>query len=54
VTTLEKLTEFFPAEDYHQDYVTNNPNQSYVQACSLPKVHKVREAFKDWLKEEGK
>ena len=52
VTTLEKLTEFFPAEDYHQNYVTNNPNQPYVQACSLPKVYKIREAFKDWLKTE--
>jgi peptide-methionine (S)-S-oxide reductase len=54
VTTLEKLTEFFPAEDYHQDYVTNNPNQPYVQACSLPKVYKVRAAFKDWLRTEEK
>lgn len=50
VTTLEPLKEFFPAEDYHQDYVTNNPNQPYVRACSLPKVFKVREAFADWLK----
>lgn len=50
VTTLEPLKEFFAAEDYHQDYVTNNPNQPYVQACSLPKVYKVREAFADWLK----
>jgi peptide-methionine (S)-S-oxide reductase len=50
VTTLEPLTEFYPAEDYHQEYVKNNPTQPYVMACSLPKVRMVREAFKDWLK----
>ncbi len=54
VTTLEPLTEFFPAEDYHQDFVTNNPNQGYVRQCSLPKVFKIREVFADWLKTEKK
>ena len=43
VTTLEPLGEFFPAEDYHQDYARNNPEQSYIQAVSVPKVCKVRE-----------
>jgi peptide-methionine (S)-S-oxide reductase len=52
VTTLEPLNEhggFYRAEDYHQDYVKNNPNQGYVRACALPKMQKVREAYKDWL-----
>jgi methionine-S-sulfoxide reductase len=43
VTTLEPLREFFPAEDYHQDYARNNPGQPYIQAVSIPKVCKVRE-----------
>jgi methionine-S-sulfoxide reductase len=43
VTTLEPLVEFFPAEDYHQDYARNNPGQPYIQAVSFPKVCKVRE-----------
>jgi methionine-S-sulfoxide reductase len=43
VTTLEPLREFFPAEDYHQDYARNNPGQPYIQAVSMPKVCKVRE-----------
>jgi methionine-S-sulfoxide reductase len=43
VTTLERLGEFFPAEDYHQDYARNNPEQTYIQAVSVPKVCKVRE-----------
>ena len=43
VTTLEPLTDFFPAEDYHQDYARLNPDQPYIQAVSFPKVCKVRE-----------
>jgi methionine-S-sulfoxide reductase len=43
VTTLEPLCEFFPAEDYHQDYARNNPGQPYIQAVSTPKVCKIRE-----------
>ena len=50
VTTLEPLTKFYPAEAYHQNYVCNNPNQSYVRSAALPKVAKVREKFKDALK----
>jgi methionine-S-sulfoxide reductase len=42
-TTLEPLGEFYPAEDYHQDYARLNPEQPYIQAVSLPKVCKVRE-----------
>jgi peptide methionine sulfoxide reductase msrA/msrB len=43
VTTLEPLTAFYPAEDYHQDYARHNPGQPYIQAVSVPKVCKVRE-----------
>ncbi len=51
VTTLEPLKEFFPAEAYHQNYVCTNPGQPYVRAVALPKVEKVRQKFKDRLKE---
>jgi peptide-methionine (S)-S-oxide reductase len=50
VTTLEPLTEFYPAEAYHQSYVCANPSQPYVQAVALPKVAKVREKFEEELK----
>ncbi len=50
VTTLEPLTEFFRAEEKHQDFVACNPYQPYVQAVALPKVRKVREKFGDLLK----
>ena len=42
-TTLEQLTTFYPAEDYHQDYARQNPGQPYIQSVSMPKVCKVRE-----------
>ncbi len=45
VTKLEPLTEFFPAEDYHQDYARLNPNQPYIQGVSTPKACKVREKY---------
>ena len=52
MTTLEPLTEFYPAEAYHQDYVRLNPNNGYVRAVALPKVQKARKLFKDRLKTE--
>jgi len=53
VTRLEPLTEFFPAERYHRNYVCENPNQGYVRSIALPKVEKVRKQFKDKLKAES-
>ena len=53
-TTLEPLTEFHPAEAYHQDYVVHNPNQPYVAGVAVPKVEKVRKDFKQLLKSEQK
>jgi len=53
VTTLEPLTEFYPAERHHQNYVCENPNQGYVRAVAMPKVDKVRAKFADQLKEKS-
>jgi peptide-methionine (S)-S-oxide reductase len=36
--TLEKLTEFYPAEAYHQDFVRLHPNHPYVRAWSVARV----------------
>ncbi|GAB4479714.1 MAG: peptide-methionine (S)-S-oxide reductase MsrA [Anaerolineales bacterium] len=52
VTSLEKMDLFYPAEDYHQEYFANNPNQPYCQAVVAPKVAKFRKQFLDWLKEK--
>lgn len=53
VTTLEPLSEFYPAEQYHQNFVCLNPSQGYVRSVALPKVEKVRKKFKDRLKAES-
>ncbi len=54
VTKLEKLVDFFPAEDYHQDYARNNPDAPYIQATSYPKVCKIRQKHAELLKAEEK
>ena len=50
VTEVTKLGEFYQAEDYHQDYFANNPNQPYCMAVVAPKVVKFRKQFTDKLK----
>jgi len=45
VTTLEKFDAFYPAEQYHQDYLTLNPNQPYIAINDIPKVEALRELF---------
>ncbi len=42
VTTLEPLTQFYEAEEYHQDFARRNPNQPYVACSALPKIDKLR------------
>jgi peptide-methionine (S)-S-oxide reductase len=44
------LTEFFPAESYHQNYFENNPAQPYCRAVVAPKVSKFRKLFLEKLK----
>jgi peptide-methionine (S)-S-oxide reductase len=51
VTELSPLTAFYIAEDYHQDYFANNPNQPYCTFVISPKVEKFRKNFGDFLKE---
>jgi peptide-methionine (S)-S-oxide reductase len=41
---------FYAAEDYHQEYFANNPNQPYCAAVVAPKVAKFRKLFLDRLK----
>jgi peptide-methionine (S)-S-oxide reductase len=52
VTTLEPLTKFYKAEDYHQNYYANNKNQPYCQMVIQPKMEKFEKLFKDRLKKK--
>jgi peptide-methionine (S)-S-oxide reductase len=50
VTELNTFQAFYPAEDYHQDFVAHNPAHPYVLVHDLPKLQKFRQAFPDKLK----
>jgi peptide-methionine (S)-S-oxide reductase len=50
VTAIEPATEFYPAEDYHQQYFENHPNQPYCAFVVSPKVQKFRKKFAERLK----
>jgi peptide-methionine (S)-S-oxide reductase len=49
VTTIEPFREFYPAEDYHQNYFAENPGQPYCTMVITPKVAKFRKAFAESL-----
>jgi peptide-methionine (S)-S-oxide reductase len=46
VTEIVPLKQFYPAEDYHQEYYRANPNQPYCRAVILPKVEKFEKKLK--------
>jgi peptide-methionine (S)-S-oxide reductase len=50
VTAIEPATEFFMAEDYHQEYFANNSYQPYCQFVVAPKVKKFQQKFGDKVK----
>ncbi|MGB2895764.1 MAG: peptide-methionine (S)-S-oxide reductase MsrA [Anaerolineales bacterium] len=50
VTEVTPLSMYYPAEEYHQNYFRNNPNQGYCQAVINPKVTKFRKRYADQLK----
>ncbi|MBU2996701.1 peptide-methionine (S)-S-oxide reductase MsrA [Cellulophaga baltica] len=50
VTELTKLGVFYEAEDYHQDYYANNPENGYCNAVITPKLTKLRKLYGDRLK----
>ncbi|WP_350349710.1 peptide-methionine (S)-S-oxide reductase MsrA [Agromyces sp. G08B096] len=49
VTTIEPLGEFFPAEEYHQDFFAKNPGQGYCLAVAVPKVNKIRRSYAEYV-----
>ncbi len=50
VTEISPLDTFYVAEDYHQEYFANNPNQPYCRAVVAPKVAKFRKKYTEKLK----
>lgn len=49
VTELSPYKVFYPAEDYHQNYFEQNPNQAYCQFVIAPKLEKLRKHYSKYL-----
>ena len=47
VTVIEPGRTFFPAEDYHQDFLTRNPTYPYIVINDLPKIEALKRLFPD-------
>lgn len=47
VTKIEPGRDFYPAEDYHQDFLTRNPRYPYIVINDLPKIENLRRLFPD-------
>jgi peptide-methionine (S)-S-oxide reductase len=52
VTSIEPFTNFYAAEDYHQNYFNENGEQPYCQFVVRPKVEKFRKVFHDALRKK--
>ena len=52
VTEIAPMTDFYRAEDYHQEYFAHNPYQPYCMAIISPKVSKFRKHFTEMLKKQ--
>ena len=47
VTEVQAMANYWPAEEYHQDFFEKNPTQGYCMAVAAPKVAKFRKTFVD-------
>jgi len=52
VTEVTEFDAFYVAEDYHQDYYTNNKTQGYCQVVINPKLEKFQKMYKEKLKKK--
>jgi len=51
VTKLEPLTGFYPAEEYHQDFLVLHPSYPYIVFNDLPKVDNLKKLFADYYRD---
>ena len=51
-TKVEPLKGFYPAEDYHQDYLVLNPDSSYIQTNDLPKIAALKRVWPEFYREK--
>ncbi|HZB88832.1 MAG TPA: peptide-methionine (S)-S-oxide reductase MsrA [Terracidiphilus sp.] len=53
VTQVVPLKAFYAAEDYHQHYADNNPDNPYILVCDRPKIAALRQQFPDLFDENA-
>lgn len=53
ITEITAFKNFYPAEDYHQNYYNNNPNNGYCSYVIKPKLDKFEKVFKDKLRKNN-
>jgi peptide-methionine (S)-S-oxide reductase len=51
VTKLDPLSGFYPAEDYHQDFLVLHPSYPYIVFNDLPKLENLKQLFPDYYRE---
>ena len=51
-TKIEPLKAFYPAEDYHQDYLIQHPNQPYIVFNDLPKIEALKRVYPERYRPE--
>jgi peptide-methionine (S)-S-oxide reductase len=51
-TSIEPARTFYPAEDYHQDFLTLNPDYPYIAANDLPKIEALKQLFPNTYRAE--
>lgn len=52
ITEIVPFEDFYPAEEYHQNYYENNKNQGYCSYVIGPKIHKLLKEYAKEVKEE--
>ena len=52
VTKIEPNREFYPAEDYHQDFLTRHPTFPYIVVNDLPKIEDLKHVFPDVYRQQ--
>jgi peptide-methionine (S)-S-oxide reductase len=50
VTRVEAFKAFYPAEDYHQDYLVHNPTQPYIVFNDLPKLAALKRVWPQYYR----
>jgi len=52
VTRIEANKGFYPAEDYHQDYLIYNPNAGYIVVNDLPKIAALKKVWPNMYRDQ--